>query len=182
MNHRIGPLGLAITLLSIGIAIASGSAAAHSVAPAGKNLGVGIELGAPTNLNLKFMTSENTGVVLGIGGGIWYDASLSLHADYVLHPLVGSFDGGVFSAYVGIGAWTSLGVGGPNYRGPHYGYWSPYYDSPEYFALGVRVPLGLSMAFNAIPVELFIEAVPAIAVFPGIGGFGQGGFGGRFYF
>jgi hypothetical protein len=49
-------------------------------------------------------------------------------------------------------------------------------------ALGVRVPLGVSLAFNSFPVEVFAEVVPAGALFPGIGVFGQGGLGARIYF
>jgi hypothetical protein len=70
------------------LAAAGARADANSVAPGGRSLGVGVELGAPSSLNLKFMTASNQGIVVGVGGGIWYDLSLSLHADYLWHPIV----------------------------------------------------------------------------------------------
>ena len=180
MKTRIASLALilsSVTLFSIRAAEHEGFVS-ETVSPAGKTIGVGVELGAPTTLNFKFMTASDQGVVLGIGGGIWYDESLSLHADYLWHPLVAGFNGGTFSGYIGIGAWTSIGFGNP---GPHYGYYAPFYNN-EPVALGARLPLGLALAFNEVPVELFIEVVPSLEVFPGIGGFGQGGLGARFYF
>lgn len=158
------------------------STVSSTVSPAGKSIGVGLELGAPTTINAKFMIAPNQGVVVGVGGGAWYDASLSLHADYLFHPLVLQFDDGSFSGYVGGGLWTSLGLGGAGYRGPHYGYYQPYGPGPETVSAGARLPLGLTVAFNQVPVELFLEIVPALSLFPGFGAFGQGGVGARFYF
>ena len=147
-----------------------------SVSPNGRSFGLGLELGAPTSINAKFMLTSNTGIVVGIGAGVWYDAALSLHADYLWHPLVAHFDNGTFSAYIGGGAWASLGL-----AGPHYGYYRPYtYEGPV--GIGGRLPLGLAVAFNEFPIEAFVEVVPAIEVFPGFGVFGQGGLGARFYF
>lgn len=166
-------------LASLALLAASVSATpALAVSPMGKNVGVGFELGAPTNINLKLMTSSQTGVVVGVGGGIWYDLSLSLHADHLWHLLALPLDDdATLSGYVGIGAWTSLGV-----EGSRVGLYRGYYSGPQPFAVGARVPLGVSLAFHAAPVEVFIEVVPAISVFPGIGAFGQGGLGARFYF
>lgn len=146
-----------------------------SVSPSGRTLGFGLELGAPTNINMKFMVAPNQGIVVGLGGGAWYDASLSLHGDYLLHPIVMPLDAVAFSAYVGIGAWGSVG-----FEGAHYGYYRPFV-SASVFAVGARVPLGLNLAFQQFPIELYIEAVPTVALFPGIGVFGQGGIGARFY-
>lgn len=183
MKNRTASLGLVVAITAA-FALPAGAIAdvASTVAPAGKTVGVGVELGAPTSLNVKFMVAPNQGIVLGIGGGIWYDYSLSLHTDYLWHPLVGQFNSGSFSAFAGVGAWTSLGFGGPNYKAPHFGYYQPFYSGVEPVALGARVPLGLTVAFNEVPVEVFVEVVPSLEVFPAIGVFGQGGLGARFYF
>ncbi len=170
-------LALAFSTFALPAAAADGSVS-QSVAPAGRSIGVGIELGAPTSINAKFMLASNQGVVVGVGGGIWYDASISLHADYLFHPLIADFNGGNFSGFVGLGAWTSLGFGYNN----HWGYYQPYGPGPMPFSVGGRIPLGLSLAFNEVPVEVFVELVPSVALFPGIGVFGQGGLGARFYF
>jgi hypothetical protein len=175
MNRRTA--SLCLVALSTFASHAAANDVSATVSPAGKTIGVGIEVGAPTTVNAKFMVASNQGVVVGIGGGAWYDASLSLHGDYLFHPLVAQFDGGAFSAYIGGGVWTSLGFGGN-----HYGYWAPYYRDHNPFGIGVRMPLGLTLAFNEVPVEVFGEVVPALSVFPGFGVFGQGGLGARFYF
>lgn len=149
-----------------------------AVSPGGKGVGVGVELGAPTNLNLKLMTGDNTGVVVGVGGGIWYDASLSLHVDFLWHPIAAPIgDDVTLSGYVGLGAWTSIG-----FEGSHFGFYSPYYKRLQPFSVGARVPLGVSLAIHPVPIEVFAEVVPAVAAFPGIGVFGQGGIGARLYF
>ena len=178
MNRHIASLALVAAFFALPATAHEGDVYS-SVSPAGRNVGIGVELGAPTSLNLKFMVAPREGIVLGIGGGIWYDESISLHADYLWHPLVASFDSGTFSGYIGGGAWTSLGLGNP---GPHYGYYAPFFAGNEPIAVGARLPLGLTLAFNEVPVEVFIEVVPSLEVFPAIGGFGQGGLGARFYF
>jgi hypothetical protein len=156
--------------------------AAHAqaqVSPQGKGVGIGFEVGAPTTLNLKMMTSPYTGIVVGIGGAIWYDLSLSLHADYLWHPAVlASGDAGALSFYAGLGGWTALS----GQKGPRLGLNGPVYNDVDFLAAGVRVPLGLSFGMSGLPIEVFGELVPAVALFPGIGLFGQGGLGARLYF
>src|SRR4051812_19474284 len=86
---------LAIAVAAFAVPAAATSADVSStVTPSGKSVGLGLELGAPTGINAKLMVAPNQAVVLGVGGGIWYDASLSLHADYLWHPLVAQFNGG----------------------------------------------------------------------------------------
>lgn len=180
MHTRFASLCLAAFVPFAAPALADDAAAevSQSISPAGRSIGVGIELGAPTSINAKFMLAPSHAIVAGIGGGIWYDASLSLHGDYLWHPLVSYFDGGNVHAFVGVGAWTSVGFGGSRY-----GYYRPYFDDRGVpFAFGGRVPLGGAVAFDEVPVEIFAELVPAVSVFPGFGIFGQGGIGARFYF
>ena len=173
MQNHIALLAL---LFAVGASVPAAAGGGGSVAPAGRSIGFGFELGAPTSIGAKFMTGDHTGIVVGVGGGIWYDASLSLHVDHLWHPIVSHFDSGSFSAYVGIGGWASIG-----YEGSRLGYYAPYSTSQP-VSLGLRVPLGVSLAFNELPIELFAEVVPSVVLFPGIGGFGQGGIGARFYF
>lgn len=164
---------------SCSLATSYAAPAAADIAPMGKSVGVGLELGAPTNLNLKFITGPSNGIVVGVGGGVWYDLSLSLHLDYLWHPATFVENSSLtLTPYIGIGGWTSIATNSDR----RVGSFGPlYFDAFPVFA-GLRVPLGLSFAFNEFPMELFIEAVPAMAFFPFIGVFGQGGIGGRFYF
>lgn len=155
-----------------------------STQKAHKALGVGLQVGTPTALTLKFPGTGNADIVLGIGLGLGYDNlgragrfGLSIHGDYLftIATLVnnGTID---LSAYVGPGIWVVIGDRGYGY----FGYYS--YAFVDTFGLGVRVPLGLAMSFAAAPVEVYLELDPAIFVFPGIGGFLGASLGFRWFF
>jgi hypothetical protein len=151
-------------------------------APQGRTFGIGLQLGAPTAVTIKFLLGANQGVVVGLGAGFgWYGGfgpGLSLHADYLFDvaQLVKN-DTLALSFYIGPGLWLALFRSG-------YGFGVGYYyygQGPGLFGLGVRMPIGISMAFSAAPIELYLEADPALFVFPGVD-FGLGGsIGFRFY-
>lgn len=140
-------------------------------------IGLGLQVGAPTAITIKFAGLQENGFVLGVGAGFAYGrgnryyngynagfASLSIHADYLWHlaTLVSTGDVAL-TFYAGVGLWLSLFGNGYGY-----GLVSPYYGYNSYFGLGVRVPLGLSLGFSGAPIEVYLEADPAIFVFPGI--------------
>ncbi len=155
------------------------AAVSSSISPQGRQFGVGLQVGAPTALTLKYMVAPDQGLVAGLGVGIGWDPSISLHVDYLWHPsILASLGWGTLSWFVGGGGWLSFSNGGWG-RGPFYvGY--GYATSP--FAFGARVPLGLDLAFSSVPIELYLEADPTLLIFPRIG-FGIGAtLGGRFYF
>ena len=166
---------LALLVAAFAAVAADANANEGAVSPSGRDLGFGIEFGAPANLNLKLMVAPNQGVVVGLGVGAWYDASLSLHVDYLLHPIVLPYAAVTLSGYVGVGAWASAGI-----EGAHYGYYQPWYGRSP-FGVGARIPLGVNLAFNQAPLELYMELVPAVALMPGFGVFSQGGIGLRLY-
>ena len=148
-----------------------------TIAPQGRQLGIGLQVGAPTALTLKYMTTPDQALVGGLGVGIGWDPSISLHLDYLWHPSVlvpGSW--GTLSWFVGGGGWLSFSDGrwGPVYVG--YGY----ARSPISF--GARVPIGLDLAFEGAPIELYAEVDPTLMIYPRVGlGFGAT-LGGRFWF
>jgi Protein of unknown function (DUF3996) len=150
--------------------------------PGGRTFGLGLQIGAPTALTIKFMTGGSAGVVVGIGAGFgYYDrfgVGLSIHADYLFDvaQLVKN-DTLALTAFIGPGLWLALGNGGYGFGG--FGY--TYAPAWAYFGLGVRMPIGLSLAFQAAPIEVYAELDPAIFVFPGVT-FGLGAsLGFRFY-
>ncbi len=157
------------------------------VAPMGKTFGVGIQFGLPTAVTGKFMLTPESGVVVGVGAGygFFYNpaVSLSLHADYVYHPtLLFENDGVKLSWFIGGGGWIGLlGQGNRAYREfvvPPFNY--GVYGSPLFLA--ARLPIGISLALQSIPAEFYLEAVPALNIFPAIS-FGIGvDLGFRFYF
>lgn len=157
------------------------SGGAGGVAPMGRTFGVGLQIGAPTALTGKFMLTPESGLVVGIGAGygFFFDPALSLHVDYLYHPSTLFENEGVkLSWFVGGGGWVGLYNGrGYNYVVPGYAY---YFGSPLFLA--ARVPIGISLALQSIPLEFYLEGVPAISIFPAIS-FGLGiDAGARFYF
>lgn len=161
---------------------AFGDASGGGVTPMGKQIGIGIQVGAPTALTAKIMLAPDQGIVAGLGAGygFFFAPTLSLHVDYVWHPMIlTQSDAFALSWYVGGGAWLGLWDG--NRRGyvvaPFYTY---VFVSP--IALALRVPIGVSLAMKSIPLEFYGEAAPALGIFPGIT-FGLGfTLGARFYF
>ena len=148
-------------------------------------VGLGIQFGFPTSLTLKVGGAHDNGWAFGLGAGFGYERgfapSLSLHGDYQLHlaTLVRTGDLSL-TAYVGPGLGLGLfGTGG-------YGFYNAGSYIPgsfgTFFALGVRCALGLSMAFSMAPVEIYLEATPAVFVFPVIAPALGGSLGFRYYF
>lgn len=160
------------------VALLAAPAASASISPQGKTFGLGLQLGAPTAVTGKYMVTPDQGVVVGVGAGIGWDFSLSVHADYLWHPSVlVDVSPATFSWYVGGGAWLSLSQ--PGAPGFYYAY---YYYPFSPVAVGVRVPIGIDMSMNALPFQLYLEGVPTVAVFPRLG-FGIGvSIGARFWF
>jgi len=146
----------------------------------GKQIGVGLQLGAPTAVTAKFMLAPDQGLVAGIGAGygFFFAPALSVHVDYLWHPSVLSAgDAFALSWFIGGGGWIGLW---DRFGRPVVGY--AYYFGYAPISLAVRVPIGLSLALRAIPLELYGEVVPALSVFPWLG-FGMGlSIGARFYF
>jgi len=147
----------------------------------GGGIGIGLQVGSPSAVTIKFAGLQQSGVVLGIGAAFGYGnafgTSLWLHADY-LFTLAKLIDSEVdLAIYGGPGIFVAAFGGnyGFGYRG------DPYYNDVD-VAFGLRLPVGLSLAFDAAPLEIYLEADPALSLFPGIG-FGIGGsLGFRFHF
>ena len=152
-----------------------GTTSASGGGGGGGDIGIGLQVGAPTAFTLKFGGLGQSGIALGIGAGFGYGqgfgAALWLHGDYLMQlaTLIDA-DSLDLNFYAGPGLFaTFFGSGyGFGYQG------QPYARGFDAFGAGVRFPFGLSMAFNAAPVEIYVELDPAISVFPGIG-FGLGG-------
>ncbi len=149
--------------------------AAAATSPMGRDFGLGLRLGAPTGIDLKFMTSADSGLIVGVGGLLFFDRSLSLHVDHVWHAHLTED----FTAYAGIGGWGAVSA---DVKGPPFGYRGPVYVAAVPVAAGVRVPLGLNYAFQSFPLELYGEIAPSAEVFPGIGFFSSASLGARLYF
>jgi hypothetical protein len=161
----------------------SSRSSGFSAAPQGRTFGIGLQLGTPTGLTGKYMVAPDQGLAFGVGAA-FYSAlgsgqSLDFHVDYLFHPhlLVGA-EAIKLTWYVGPGLFLALVEPGtvPYFPGP---FWYPGYRSAW---LGLRVPIGLDLAFKNLPIEIFLEGVPMLLAFPVVG-FGMGAsLGLRFYF
>ena len=154
----------------------------RGVSPMGKQIGVGIQLGFPTALSLKYMLGPDTAVAAGIGAGsgFFFDPLLSLHADYLWHPnLLARGKGLRLSWFVGIGGWVLLDNGRspvPIVRGVRW------FLGPSFVYAAARVPIGLNLALNKLPLEFSLDVTPSLLVVPELA-FGMGlTLGARFYF
>lgn len=143
-----------------------GGGGGRNLPPQISGVGLGLQVGSPTAVTIKFGGVQETGFVIGVGAGFGYGrtfaTSLSIHVDYLIHvaTLVRQ-EQLALTAYVGPGLWLSM-------FGDGFGFgYSPYFGN-SFIDVGVRVPVGLALGFSTAPIEVYLELDPAIFVFPGI--------------
>ena len=120
-----------------------------------KNLGIGVIVGYPTGLSLKFNNFPVMGIAWNVNG------YFHVHADYwiINKPLTDPINW-----YLGIGGKLRL--------------WTN--QSSSNIGLGLRIPIGLQwFPFNNL--ELFGELVPGLSFLPGTGFDWDAAIGARFY-
>jgi hypothetical protein len=125
---------------------------------ANKTFGLGLEFGAPLGINGKWFFASDRALDFGIGDVYHYAnrSGFHIYGDYLLHPTsLASNENFELPFYVGIGArfWNFRDTGAP-----------PPNDA---FAIGLRVPLGISFDFNTVPLDLFIQVVPILDFYGG---------------
>lgn len=158
------------------------AAAGSSSTPQGRQFGIGLELGYPVALTIKYMLQPDQGIAAGLGafsGFVYNHSSVTIFVDYVYHPhLLTTGEAFALTWYVGGGGQVIINdrfstpwVPGIMYTG--YGYGSVWFAA--------RVPIGVSLTLAQAPIEVFLEASPSVLVFPVLS-FGVGGaIGMRFY-
>lgn len=146
-------------------------------------VGVGLQLGFPSAITVKFGAAQRNGFVVGLGFGFNYSSAfggwLSLHGEYQIHLATLVRNGTLgLTFYFAPGLWLAAFGNG------RYGFYDGYIYGPNYipFGLAVRGTLGLSMTFTQAPVELYLELTPAIFVFPGLYPAGGPSLGLRWFF
>jgi hypothetical protein len=111
---------------------------------ANKGFGLGLQFGVPSGLTGKYYIGVDTALDFGIGTyyRYRYDNAFSFHADFLWHPVVlADPDPFWIPLYVGIGA-RFLDHDSGRDRDTH---------------LGLRVPVGLALDFNNVPLDIFFE-------------------------
>jgi hypothetical protein len=136
------------------IAIAVVILASLSAAAYGKSdLGVGLSLGEPTGLNVKYWLNDTEAIDGGAGWSFSGHDSLQIHGDYLFHrfDIIASEEGtDRVPLYYGIGARIKAE------------------DSHDRTVFGIRVPLGVSYLFADAPFDLFAEIVPILDLTPDV--------------
>lgn len=121
-----------------------------------KTFGVGIMLGSPTALAGKYYLGPDTAVDFGLGviQGFGRDA-LHLHGDFLWHPAtLLTAEPFILPVYIGIGARLADFDDDIDDDG----------DDDGDITLGARVPLGIMMDFNDVPLDIFLEIAPVFDV------------------
>lgn len=145
--------------------VAHPSSTPRALPPQLTGVALGLQVGSPTAITIKFGGLQQNGFVVGLGSGFAYYGvfapNLSIHVDYLFHfaTLVRNADIAL-TAYIGPGLWLALGSYGYGFGLYKGGY------SVVPFGIGVRMPLGLSLGFSSAPIELYLELDPALFLFP----------------
>jgi hypothetical protein len=124
-------------------------------------VGIGVMIGEPTGVSLKFWNSSSRAYDLGVAWSFSGNDAISLHGDYLWHKWLDS-EKGELAFHYGLGARALV--------------------TENNSAAGLRVPVGISYLIQDTPIELFVEVAPVINVLPDTDADGVGGLGARFYF
>jgi hypothetical protein len=122
---------------------------------ANKTFGLGLMLGAPSGLTGKYFLNSREALDFGFGGMRYYRnrSGFHAHADYLWHPLsLASAEPFEIPLYFGIGARV-------------FDFDDRFEDSN--LAVGLRVPVGIALDFNNVPLDIFLEFALVADVFVG---------------
>jgi len=167
---------VALVLVAVVMLMNARSASASEVATS-KKFGIGGMLGAPSGLSMKYYFSPKHALDVGVGVGFWGGAALYTHVDYKFHIMLTQASAFDLPFYFGVGAKLSLWFTDH----PH-SYWGDNRARDGRLGFGVRVPVGIAFNLNKLPLDIFVEVVPGVGLFPGIGAFVDGAVGVRYYF
>lgn len=133
------------------------------------DFGIGIIIGEPTGLSLKYWLDEECAVD---GAAAWSNSendSFQLHGDYLIHNYE-LLEADKLPVYYGIGA--RLKFKDSDGRG----------RNENYAMFGIRVPFGVTYLFEYEPLDLFFEVVPVLDLSPDVEVDINAAVGLRFYF
>mgnify|MGYP001085367443 CR=1 FL=1 len=126
---------------------------------------LGLYLGEPTGLSAKYWINRQNAIE-GIAAWAFSKGFLVVSADYLLNfPDIVKIEGETFPLYVGAGAVLRINMGGADPIG-----------------IGARFPLGALYVFRGVPLEVSLEIVPGLYLFPDTQFLAMGGIGIRYCF
>ena len=113
-------------------------------------VGIGFGVGEPSGIALAYRPSASH-TIAGVAGWSVRHSTLHLHADYLVTVARIQPPESTLSADIYAGAGPTINIGDTSEPG-----------------FGVRVPVGLSLAFEK-PIDVFTEVAPIVALFPETG-------------
>jgi len=126
---------------------------------------LGLYIGEPTGLSAKYYLNRMNAIE-GIAAWAFSQGFLVVSADYLVDfPEAVKIEGETFPLFFGIGAIARLNMG----------------VQPP-IEIGARIPLGVLYVFRDFPLELSLEVVPVLYLFPDTVFTGMGGIGIRYCF
>ncbi len=127
---------------------------------------LGLYLGEPTGLSMKYWINQKNAVE-GIAAWAFSQGFLVLSADYLFNfPDVVKIEGETFPLFIGAGAIVRIDAGATGGG----------------VSAGARVPLGALYVFRGAPLEISLELVPGLYLFPDTQFLAMGGIGIRYCF
>ena len=130
-------------------------AAASANARTQDDFGVGVIIGEPTGLSLKYWLDEDYAIDGAVAWSYSENDSLQLHGDYVFHNY-DLLEADELPVYYGIGA--RLKFKDDDGRG----------RNEDHAMFGIRFPLGITYLFDNEPLDLFFEVVPVLDLSPDV--------------
>lgn len=127
-----------------------------------KTVGIGIILGQPTGLSVKYWINNTSAIDVAAAWQFLPTGTAYVHADY-LYQIYNLFPvkQGKLPLYFGIGGSVTIQA------------------NPT---IGIRVPVGIEYLFPDAPLDLFVEIAGGMSLFPATRFQGSGGIGLRYDF
>jgi len=146
------------------VALALLTAFAGPAAAQGNGVGLGVILGEPPGLSLKFWQSRTTAIDFAGAWSFADNTAFHLHGDVLFHKFdLLHVDKGQLPFYFGIGGRLKFN------------------DNDT--LVGIRIPLGLDYLFGGgTPLDVFVEVVPIVDVAPSTDASLNGSIGLRYWF
>ncbi|MDP2345935.1 MAG: hypothetical protein Q8O67_33655 [Deltaproteobacteria bacterium] len=141
-----------------------------AASPAGKRVGIGVQVGYPTAVSAKLMLRPEhaVDVVVGAFSGLALtEPSFTSHVDYLWHPSTVAV-APAFSLHTHVGAGGAVVVlpaPGKKTTLPA----ANWYRGPTQVWTSARFPIGLDLALTDAPVDVVFEIAPNVLLFPGLG-------------
>ncbi len=154
----------------MGLILAAAASNANALENKAKEFGLGVLLGEPTGLSLKYWFDDKKAIDGALAWSLADDGAFQLHSDYLIHNYALS-NSEQWPVYYGLGARLMF----KHNEGRHHD------DNETVF--GFRIPLGISYLFEEdTPYEFFMEIAPILDIAPDIELNLNASIGLRFYF